>query len=131
MQQGATASFRVVVTEEAVIAFARISGDHNPLHMDEVYAQKTEFQGRIVHGMFLAALVSQLIGMQLPGRSALLMKENLEFKKPAHIGDSLLVQGTVVHSSGSTGVLEIAIEISRDDDILASGSVHVRERQEI
>jgi len=125
-KKGDSAFFEVIVSESDVQNFAELSGDFNPLHNDEVYAKGTEFGKRIVHGMFLCSLVSRFVGMELPGKKALLMKEMLEFKKPAYIGDTLIVKGIVVHKSEATRILEILIEIRTKKELLASGSVHVR-----
>src|SRR3990167_3301720 len=96
---GENASLNHTITAEDVHAFAVVSGDHNQLHVDDAYAKATSFGQRVVHGMFLGALVSQLVGMHLPGKRALLMKESLEFKKPVHIGDTVTVSGTVLAKS--------------------------------
>ena len=75
--------------------FAKISGDKNPLHMDSAYAQDFGFEGRVVHGFLIAAQVSGLIGMLLPGRRCLLMDEKLGFSHPVYIGDKVLISGSV------------------------------------
>lgn len=124
---GDTASFERLISENDLTKFAEISGDYNPLHLNKKYAVTTVFKDRIVHGMFLGALVSRLIGMELPGRKALLVKEGLEFKKPAKVGDKILVKGRVVHKSPALRLLEIAVEIIKNKkDMLASGSVFVK-----
>ncbi len=124
--EGEGASFEHTVTERDVALFAELSGDHNPLHVDDAYAATTAFERRVVHGMFLGALVSRLIGMHLPGRCALLMKESLEFRKPVFIGDQLVISGTLMHMSTATYVLTIAISISRADEEVVRGEVHAR-----
>ncbi len=123
---GERASLEHVVTAEDVDSFAVISGDHNPLHTDATYARKTQFKKRVVHGMYLAALVSQLVGMHLPGKRALLMKESLEFKKPVHIDDVIRVEGHVTAKSDSTKILTIDISISVGSTHVAGGVVSVR-----
>ncbi|MDO8492544.1 MAG: MaoC family dehydratase [bacterium] len=123
---GNQASFKKTIVSGDLIKFAEISGDYNPLHLDEEYAVKTEFKGRIVHGMFLASLISRLVGMELPGKKALLLKECLEFKKPAKIGDKILVLGRVVYKSEALRIIELSVEISAGKEMLASGSVSVR-----
>lgn len=125
---GDVASFERVIVEEDVATFARLSGDYNPLHTDVAYAEATPFGQRVVFGMLLGAFVSQLIGMQLPGRRALILKESLEFKKPVFIGDTIAIIGTVATKSGSTGILEIQISIKRGDEVMTEGSVHARVR---
>lgn len=123
---GDLASFERIITGDDLTKFADISGDYNPLHLDENYAAETEFKGRVVYGMLLGALLSRLIGMELPGKKALLLKECLEFKKPAWVGDKLLVKGRVVHKSEASRIIELVIEIYNGKELLASGSAHVR-----
>jgi 3-hydroxybutyryl-CoA dehydratase len=126
IKKGDTAFFTVTVTENDLKKFAELSGDYNPLHTDEEYAKKTEFNGRVIHGMFLGALVSRFVGMELPGKKALLLKETLEFKKPTRVGDILTVQGTVIHKSESLSLLELSMEIRNQKELLAIGSAFVR-----
>lgn len=122
---GEEASFERIISNEDVQAFADISGDYNPLHMDDEYASTTEFGRRIVHGMFLGALVSRLIGMHLPGRRALLMEESIEFKKPVHIGDTVKIEGAVMNASRSTGVMELSFKIHAGEILIASGRANI------
>lgn len=123
---GESASFEHHVTADDVDTFATISGDSNPLHVDDAYAKATSFGKRVVHGMFLCALVSQLVGMHLPGKRALLMKESLEFSKPVYIGDTVSVSGTVGAKSESTRILSIDISITAGGNTVAEGAVSVR-----
>ncbi len=123
---GEEASFTHEITAEDVDSFGKLSGDFNPLHMDSSYAATTTHKQRVVHGMFLGSLVSQLIGMQLPGKRALLLRESLDFKKAVHIGDTVTVRGTVVNKSESTRLLEIAISVESENGKVAVGSVHSR-----
>ena len=67
LKLGDTASFTKIITEEDVNLFAKISGDHNPVHLDEAYASTTLFQTRIAHGMLVASLFSTVLGTELPG----------------------------------------------------------------
>lgn len=123
---GDEASFKCVISEADVASFAQVSGDFNPLHTDETYAAKTELTGRVVHGMLLGALVSRLIGMDLPGERALLVKETLEFKAPVRIGDELTVSGLVTNKSISVAILEIAITINSQHGVVVTGQVFVK-----
>lgn len=125
---GETASFERTISEDDVRLFADVSGDHNPLHMDDAYAHSTPFGGRIVHGMFLGALVSRLVGMYLPGTRALLMKESLEFKKPVRIGDTVKLEGAISRASVATGILELDIRLSVGNVLVATGQAHVQVR---
>jgi acyl dehydratase len=122
---GDKASFEREITENDLNKFADVSGDYNPLHIDTDYAKKTKFNGKIVHGMFLGALVSRLVGMELPGKYALLVKESLEFKSPGGVGDTVIVNGYVMSKSKASRMIEIAVEIRRGAELLVKGSVHV------
>src|SRR5262245_42276021 len=77
------------VTDQDVIDFARVSGDHNPLHMDEEYAKQTQFKGRIAHGALTASYISAILGNDLPGPGAVFMELNLKFIRPVRIGDTV------------------------------------------
>lgn len=114
------------IDQNEVAKFAKFSGDYNPIHMDDQYAKKCGFTGCVVHGALLFSLVSRLIGMNLPGKGALILKESLEFKEPVFVGDTVKVEGTVVYKSLALNLLEIAVKICREERILVLGSVYVK-----
>jgi len=72
-----------------IMAFAEVSTDHNPVHLDEEYAQQTIFGGRIAHGMLTAALISAVIGEQLPGHGTIYLGQSLKFLAPVRPGDTV------------------------------------------
>src|SRR5215472_15470269 len=76
-------------SREDVLAFAALSGDYSPLHVDPEYAATTEFGGCVVHGLLLASLFSQLVGMRLPGRPALYLGQDLNFRRPVLVGETV------------------------------------------
>lgn len=110
----------------AISSFANLSGDYNPLHTDPVYAETTAFKKPVVHGMYLGALVSELVGMHLPGARCLLVKETLEFKLPVYTGDTISISVTVVHKSDVAHLLELSIKITRGNDVVAEGAVYTK-----
>ena len=81
-----------VVTEAMIEQFAAVSGDDNPIHLDEGYAQGTMFKGRIAHGMLGASFISAVIGTRLPGPGAIYMSQQLRFKAPVRIGDVVVTR---------------------------------------
>jgi 3-hydroxybutyryl-CoA dehydratase len=83
------------VVEGDLTAFAAVSGDHNPVHLDETYAATTPFKGRIAHGMLSAAYISAVLGMDLPGPGSIYLSQTLSFKRPVRIGDTVLTRATV------------------------------------
>lgn len=123
---GDSAFIERAIALEDILKFAQISGDYNPLHTEKDYAIKAGFRGQVVHGMFIASLVSDLVGMELPGKKALLLKESLEFKKPSYAGDALKVLGKVTFKSEATKIIELSIEIYNNKEIVVFGSVSVR-----
>jgi len=84
------------VTEADIVAFAAVSGDTNPLHLDEAYAAKTPFKGRIAHGMLGASYLSALLGTELPGPGAVYLSQTLRFRRPIRIGDVVTARVRVV-----------------------------------
>ena len=97
--------FTEKITEKLLNNFATLSGDQNPLHMDENYANKDAFKKRVCHGMLLASFFSRLIGMHLPGKNALYFSQSLNFKSPCFIGDEVTVEGEIADKSMATKIL--------------------------
>lgn len=92
---GQSACFTKTITEHDVYTFAGVTGDLNPAHINEVYAEKTRFQGRIAHGMLSAGLISAVIGMQLPGPGTIYLSQEIFFRAPVYIGDTITATITV------------------------------------
>ncbi len=87
---GQEASLSNTVSEANIVAFAEISGDRNPVHLDADYAATTMFKERIAHGMLSAAYISAVFGMKLPGPGAIYISQTLKFKAPVKIGDTVV-----------------------------------------
>jgi len=99
--------FSVTVNEAMVEEFARISGDHNPLHMNEEYARSTKFGKRVCHGMLVASFFSRLIGVYLPGKNSLYFSQSLNFLAPCYIDDDITIEGEVIDKSLSTRIVTL------------------------
>ena len=95
LREGMTAVYAKTVTETDIVLYAGISGDDNPVHLNEEYAAKTMFKGRIAHGMLSAAFISAVIGTRLPGPGSIYLRHSLEFKAPVRIGDTVTARATV------------------------------------
>ena len=93
---GQKAELKRTVTEEDIEKFADVSGDRNPIHLDEEFAKKTIFQGRIAHGMLSAAFISTVLASKLPGPGSIYLKQELIFKKPIRIGDTIIITVEVI-----------------------------------
>ena len=109
---GQKMSFKVTITESMLNEFAKLSGDYNPLHMDENYANSTSFKHRVCHGMLLASFFSRLIGMYMPGRNALYLTQSLKFVSPCFINDEVLVEGEVLAMSTATRIITLNTTIT-------------------
>ena len=80
------------VTDDDLLLFAKVSGDTNPVHLDEAYAATTQFGGRIAHGMWTAALISCALATKLPGPGGIYLGQELKFMRPVKVGDTVTVQ---------------------------------------
>jgi acyl dehydratase len=100
-----------VITLEDILAYARISGDMNPVHTDPEYASTTYFGGQIAHGMLVASLISSVLGNQLPGPGAIYLSQELKFKAPVRPGDEVLARVTVVEWDSETGRIGLETEV--------------------
>jgi len=116
-------------SREDVLAFAALSGDYSPLHVDPEYAATTEFGGCVVHGLLLASLFSQLVGMRLPGRPALYLGQDLNFRRPVLVGETVRAIAKVQSKSEGTSTLQLATEIrANDGKTVVSGTAKVKVR---
>ena len=84
------------ITEEDIQTFAKVSGDYNPLHMDEEFASETIFKGRIAHGALTASYISGILGNDLPGPGAIFTDLALQFRRPVRIGDEVTARAEVI-----------------------------------
>lgn len=95
LQVGDTAALSKTITDEDVRAFADLTGDHNPVHLDDDYAAGTRFGRRIAHGMLAASLVSAALANELPGRGTVYLSQTLQFVAPVFPGDRITARVTV------------------------------------
>jgi len=95
LEIGMTRSVSKTVGDREIEMFAELSTDHNPVHLDEEYAQETMFSGRIAHGMLTAGLISAVIGEQLPGHGSIYLGQSLKFMAPVRPGDRVVANVTV------------------------------------
>ena len=95
LEPGQSACYERAVTEDDIAQFAALSGDDNPVHLDEDFAAKTLFKGRIAHGMLSAAFISTAVGTKLPGYGSIYVSQSLRFRAPVRIGDTVVTTATV------------------------------------
>eukprot|EP00003_Mantamonas_plastica_P007115 TRINITY_DN15932_c0_g1_i1.p3 TRINITY_DN15932_c0_g1~~TRINITY_DN15932_c0_g1_i1.p3 ORF type:complete len:146 (-),score=24.82 TRINITY_DN15932_c0_g1_i1:609-1046(-) len=95
LEIGLSASYGKTVTETDIVMFAGLSGDTNPVHLNQDYAETTMFEGRIAHGMLSAGFISTVLGTRLPGPGTIYLSQNLQFKAPVRIGDTVTAKVVV------------------------------------
>ena len=106
---GQTAERRRVVSEADIDAFAAVSGDTNPVHLDAAYAAGTRFGGRIAHGMLAASWLSALLGTDLPGPGAIYVSQTLRFRRPVRIGDAVTARVAIAAIDTERGRVTLEI----------------------
>ena len=115
------------VTSEDIETFAKLTGDNNPLHMNEGYAKRTTLGGRVVHGMLTASFISTIIGTRLPGEGALWYEQTIRFLSPVRVGEKIRVWARVEQKSESQRILVIkTIVFGKGDRKVIEGEGKVR-----
>jgi acyl dehydratase len=123
---GQTAAYSKTVTERDIQLFAIVSGDANPVHLDEAYASGTSFEGRIAHGMLTGTLVSAAIATTLPGPGSVYRSQSLRFRAPVRIGDTVTVRLEVSDKNELSHLVTLDCKAyNQDDKLVASGSADV------
>jgi 3-hydroxybutyryl-CoA dehydratase len=111
---GQAAEMSRVVGAADIEAFAEVSGDNNPVHLDEAYAKTTTFGERIAHGMLSGAYISAVLGTKLPGPGAIYLSQSMRFRRPVKIGDLVIARATVKTLDATRGyvTLETVCEVN-------------------
>lgn len=112
--------FEASFSEDAIEAFAKLSGDTNPLHVDRDYAVAAGFPGPVLFGMLTSSLYSRLVGVHLPGKYSLLQGIDLDFNTPCHVLEPLIVRGEIVFLTEAYHRMEIKASIRKANGKLVS-----------
>ena len=107
LQPGMTAAYARTVTEADVILFAGVSGDQNPVHLNQEFAEGTRFKGRIAHGMLTASFISTVLGNKLPGPGCIYVSQNLRFKAPVRAGDTVHTRVLILEIDQAKGRVKL------------------------
>ncbi len=110
---------------EEIEAFAALTGDRNPVHLDAAYAEGTRFKGRIAHGMLTASLISAVLGMDLPGPGAIYLSQTLAFKRPVRLGDEVTARVSVTAIDHETGRVRLATQCLVAGKVVVDGEAEV------
>lgn len=123
---GQEASFAKTITENDVYTFAGVTGDFNPAHINQAYAESTPFKTRIAHGMLSGSMFSTILGTDLPGAGTIYLGQELKFTKPVHFGDTITatVKVTELVVEKNRVVLD-CIATNQDGDVVVSGKATV------
>ena len=125
LNEGVLAAIDFVVSADDMQQFAALSGDYNPLHMNADFARRKGFEREVVYGGLLVAKLSQLIGMQLPGRDSVWTGLSLQFRKPLYVGQPARAEAVVARLSAVTGMVVLKIALYSGETLLASGEAEV------
>jgi len=121
LEVGMSASYAKTISEADVYMFAGVSGDNNPVHINEEYAKTTPFEKRIVHGMFSAALISTVAGTRLPGPGAIYVDQQIKFRAPVFIGDTAQATVTVTDIDTRRRRVKCKTDVTVGDKVVATG----------
>jgi 3-hydroxybutyryl-CoA dehydratase len=114
IEPGLQKQFHVTITESMLDEFAKLSGDYTPLHTNDQYAQTTNFNRKICHGLLLVSFFSRLIGMHLPGKNALCLSHSVNYVSPCFVDDEITVKGEVLSKSNSTRIITLKTTITNN-----------------
>lgn len=119
---GEEASLSKTISEQDVATFARLTGDVNPVHLDEEYARSTRFAGRIAHGMLTAGLISAVLGTRLPGPGGIYLGQTLKFTAPVRLGDTVTASVVVLSYRQEKRIVTLKTECSNQHgDLVLTG----------
>jgi 3-hydroxybutyryl-CoA dehydratase len=125
LEIGMSARFTRVVTDADVQAFADLSGDTNPIHLDDSFAASSLFKKRIVHGIFYAGFISTLLGTTLPGPGAIYLYQTLEFKRPVFIGDAVTASVEIISKDTDSRIVILKTDCKVDEKLVLTGEAKV------
>ncbi len=107
LSEGMSDVYAKTITDADVITFAGISGDTNPVHLNHEFASTTMFEGQVAHGMLTASFISTVIGTKLPGPGCIYLGQNLRFKAPVKVGDTVMAGCTITRLIPGKNVIEM------------------------
>ncbi|MFZ5790543.1 MAG: MaoC family dehydratase [Pseudomonadota bacterium] len=122
---GQSATYAKTVTDADIVLFAGISGDVNPVHLDQDYATNTMFKGRIAHGMLTASFISAVLGTKLPGPGCIYVSQSLKFKAPVRIGDTVRATVTVTAIDEARARVTVSTVCKVGDTVVIDGEAQL------
>lgn len=113
------------VTIEDIKRFAEVSGDFNPVHLDEEFAKKTIFKGRIAHGFLTASFISTIIATELPGPGSIYLKQSLKFLAPVYINEKILVKVRIIEINIEKSKVKLITECFKNKTLVLTGEAEI------
>lgn len=113
---GQESSFRLAFDQEDLEAFARLSGDVNPLHSDDAYASSIGFKERVVYGLLTTSALSRLVGVHMPGRYSLIRDVTVQFPNPLYVGEEIEVSGAIERLDVEKRLMTLKVSATRVSD---------------
>ncbi|MBF0119189.1 MAG: MaoC family dehydratase N-terminal domain-containing protein [Desulfobacterales bacterium] len=109
--------FEKTINQKDIDSFINTSYDISPLHVDDKFAQKRGFKGRVVHGIYLCTLISKIVGVNFPGENALIQSVNVKFISPVYIGETIRIKTTVEQISHAVATIVLGIIMTNIHDL--------------
>lgn len=115
---GDAATLTITITDQMVRQFAALSGDHNPIHLDDAFAAKTRFGKRIAHGVLVSSILSRLAGTKLPGPGTIVISQDNRYKAPCYIGDTVTAEIRIVSVRKDKPIIKVEATVKNQDDVV-------------
>ena len=122
---GMESTIEKTVTIEDIKRFAEVSGDFNPVHLDEEFAKKTIFKGRIAHGFLTASFISTIIATELPGPGSIYLKQSLKFLAPVYINEKILVKVRIIEIYIEKSKVKLITECFKNKTLVLTGEAEI------
>ena len=123
---GENRNYSKIITESDIEKFAEVSGDFNPIHIDEIEASKSIFGRRICHGMLVTSYISAILGNEFPGQGTIYLSQSVNFKKPVYIGDTVTIKITVKDIKRKDIIVLETNVFNQHNEIVISGEATVK-----
>lgn len=120
LEVGYSDSISKTITEADITLFTGVTGDFNPVHIDEMYAKGSMFKKRIAHGMLSAGLISAVLGTKLPGPGTIYMSQTLRFRRPVFVGDTITARVEVIEKIKDKRQLRLKTECSNQENVVVT-----------
>ncbi|PEA56014.1 3-hydroxybutyryl-CoA dehydratase [Bacillus pseudomycoides] len=127
---GDQASLTKTIANEDIITFAKLTGDVNPIHLLDSFAKTTMFKERIAHGMLVSSFISTILGTNLPGKNTIYLSQNIAFRAPVKIGDTLRVVAEVVEKRDDKRIITLQTNIyNQYNKVVVEGTATVMKKE--